>query len=396
MFSLTASSQKWDKYLANYAANLPNDSNRAGSFQPYKSFLDKFFPSDLPKSEKDILFPSEVDMRTRGQTPLPVTMYNPAHRGTSLPAGVELLKKKRSKKARRTNTTGTDRKGRKPVKFGDLTESSEDEGTSKLGPLSSFSGSSISEQKALKPGYKRGHTSSWSTPTLVEQFIKKEHDGKRREPSQDSNAPRMNVNIDYEAEIAQLKEQLKRRTSLAPPAATATATVAGVNEIDLEDDHVLDHVEYSDYEDDHRAALLRRSSTQDHRTKRESWAPGIPTRLGERHAGEGVGAGMAVGTGTGGLPLPIQQPAPVPATPSLIYALDRLAAAHREAYSARVAPASSPLRPQRVASPIASEGRVGWAMANDDDEDVDVEIGAERRSPRWEEFWREVQVKAQA
>ena len=40
--------KKWDSYLANYAAALPNQANRAGTFQTFTSFWDMIFPTDSP------------------------------------------------------------------------------------------------------------------------------------------------------------------------------------------------------------------------------------------------------------------------------------------------------------------------------------------------------------
>ena len=43
---LTSTTQKWDRYLAKYTENLPNDGMRAGSFTPFVSLYDRFLGRD--------------------------------------------------------------------------------------------------------------------------------------------------------------------------------------------------------------------------------------------------------------------------------------------------------------------------------------------------------------
>ncbi|KAJ7176570.1 hypothetical protein C8R46DRAFT_1160522 [Mycena filopes] len=61
--------EKWDSYLANYAASLPNAADRAGTFTPFASFWDRTFGSSKPpvRGPKDILFPDEEpeDLKNR-------------------------------------------------------------------------------------------------------------------------------------------------------------------------------------------------------------------------------------------------------------------------------------------------------------------------------------------
>ncbi|KAF9485368.1 hypothetical protein BDN70DRAFT_871406 [Pholiota conissans] len=360
--------EKWDSYLANYTANLPDAACRAGSFEPYKSFIDRLFMSRGAKDEKDILFPNEIDMKvaftpTRNSPlPLPVNMGNisPKPRGielTRVPTSTELLKKKRSKKSRGWKIAeGLERKPRKPVKFGDVSDSSDDaEDDKKLSvsssspsldsPLFRHDGPKVRDSaKPPKPVQGHSYTSS-STPTLVDGMTsnrdgKKKDNPKEREAQFDTLDP-----LDYDEEIAQLKARLRQSRSHRQNS----------DEFDLD---------YSDYEEDLTAqrgllrAALGKSDDQEHQNK--NWSPAFLKRHDTRNQST-----------------PINQPTPVPATPSLIRALDRLAQAHNEAYGSKAEP--SPLRSQEGPPAMEETGR-----------------GKNPRSRRWEEFWREVHVKARS
>ncbi|RPD54670.1 hypothetical protein L226DRAFT_90545 [Lentinus tigrinus ALCF2SS1-7] len=57
--------EKWDSYLADYAATLPNGSDRAGHFQPLQSFWARHFGHNkgLDPVDKDIVFPTDAELK---------------------------------------------------------------------------------------------------------------------------------------------------------------------------------------------------------------------------------------------------------------------------------------------------------------------------------------------
>lgn len=381
-------SQKWDNYLANYAADLPNEASRAGSFQPHKSFFDRLFTSGGPKDEKEILFPNETDMKvaftpTRDSPlPLPVTMRDTPpkpniQKGIELTriSTTELLKKKRSKKCRGWKIAeGLERKPRKPVIFGEVSDSSDDEDTKKQSSSSSSPASSspLFRHDGLKlkgttkaPQLLPVHSYTSSTPTLVDGVVGS-RGGKRKDTSQERDM-RLDTHdmVVYDQEIALLKGHLRQNNSQRQ---SGTG-----DEFDLD---------YSDYEEDLTAqrgllhGVLARNviDTKRGRDERqdENWSPGFLKRHESNRSA-----------------LPIQQPAPVPATPSLIKALDRVAQAQNEAYGSKAT--SSPLRTQEGPSP-GTEKSPSRSGPSDLEENRKMKS---QHSPRWEEFWREVHVKAQ-
>ncbi|KAF8968937.1 hypothetical protein BDZ97DRAFT_1902721 [Flammula alnicola] len=340
--------EKWDNYLAHYAANLPNQADRAGLFQP---------PTSLWDREKDILFPNETDLKTalahqHGQLPLPVTMYNSGNGAktatskgiefTRVPTSVEVLKKKSKRVGRWKMAGGVERKDRKPVKFGEISDSSDDDDDDderrRRHAKRSFA---VSIQPPA-----HSYTSS-STPTLVDGPVGRA--GKAREVSTPDRDPRLDAldTLDYDQEIAQVKGQLRRH--------------------DGGDD---DEVEYSDYEED---LTVQRQPMRERREGEEGkgWSPAFL----KRHLSQNQGANQT------------QQPLLVPATPSLIKALDRLAVAHRDAFGPGASPSPPGTRAPSTEAQTAPVGLPGEEGGN---------AAETQRAPRWEEFWREVRVKAQS
>ncbi|KAL1744732.1 hypothetical protein HDZ31DRAFT_74032 [Schizophyllum fasciatum] len=51
--------EKWDGYLADYAANLPDQPGRAGTFQPLQSAWDRLLHGRRTPTEKALIFPDE-------------------------------------------------------------------------------------------------------------------------------------------------------------------------------------------------------------------------------------------------------------------------------------------------------------------------------------------------
>ena len=282
---------------------------------------------------KDIIFPSDNDMKKT----IPFTLHD-------LPQCTSPLKLKRSsttakggedanfvsppltflQKSRSHKKVGNTR-GRKPVKFGAIDE------------MSSDSDSDLDEKPSLSnpPSRPSLSYSTSSTPTLV--------DG-RLGPGKPRASYPYPHELNYDEELAKLKTQKLRFR---------------------ETEQVLD---YSDYEEED---LTVQNYNGEERDKEEGWSPGFL----RRHQPTSPLTSMSM-SGT----------VPIPATPSLIKAVDRIAVARREAYGARSPPVVPGSRQESLA-----EGQV---MGSDDD--GDGQRVRQERAPRWEEFWREVRTKAQS
>jgi hypothetical protein len=215
-------------------------------------------------------------------------------------------------------------KGRKPVKFGAIDE------------LSSDSDSDLDEKPSLSNPALRPSLSysTSSTPTLV--------DGRLCPGKQRPSYPYPHK-LDYDEELAKLKSQKLRFGETV---------------------QVLD---YSDYEED----LTVQNYQGEERDIEEGWSPGFL----RRHQPSSPPTSMSMPGAV-----------PIPATPSLIKAVDRIAVARRDAYGARSPPVVPGSRQESVA-----EGQVTGS-----DDDRDGQRVHQQRAPRWEEFWREVRTKAQS
>lgn len=252
---------------------------------------------------------------------------------------------KPSKKNRSNNgipNTG----GRKRIKFG--------------GDLSSDSSESESEIDKVRPWLKQkpSLTASSSSPTLVNG----------REPTK----------IDYDLELAKLKK--------------GRIKAGG----DME---VLD---YSDFEEDLGSPRGPGNYKEPERSG-VAWSPGFMKRYstGSTSIGDGLnGSGTGSGVSNPNVALPLGA---VPATPSLIKALDRISAAQQDAFGV-AARSMSPLQMHTPphASPAVStvkgkqtfEGMPQDREMDDSDDEEVRRKERERRAPQWEEFWREVKAKA--
>ena len=236
------------------------------------------------------------------------------------------LKKSRSnKKVRITGNT----KGRKPVRFGAIDE------------MSSDSDSDLDEKPSLSNPPLRPSLSysTSSTPTLV--------DGRLGPGKQRPSYPYPHE-LDYDEELAKLKTRKLRFG---------------------ETEQVLD---YSDYEEEEDLTVQNyEGGERDKEEEEEGWSPGFL----RRHQPSSPPTSMSMPGAV-----------PIPATPSLIKAVDRIAVARREAYGARSPPAVPGSRQESVVD--------GQVMGSDDDRDG--QRVRQQRAPRWEEFWREVRTKAQS
>ncbi|KAG7090472.1 hypothetical protein E1B28_009586 [Marasmius oreades] len=320
--------EKWDSYLASFttSGNLPD---RAGTYTPFKSIWDRLTKSHA--TEKDpIIFPDDSKGRS---SPLPLYEYP-----TALKDGGQLKKPREKRRSMRQGT----RRNRETVKFR---------------PLSDADGSSDNDGDELwdkekvtahRPWLRHASSTASSTPTLVgeESFggvagfkTKKIYDldpskrGQLRKPPPITlmTPPKMTpeYEIDYDKEIRQLREK----------------KVKGMGE-----GEVPEYSDHSDFEDDITAIKEKgrgkRVSDSFDRTRKMS---------------------LAASSNSSGSTVVEHSPRPpslpVPATPSLIKALDRVAMAQKDAFAVSGLPS------------------------------VTEEERKEGRGQRWEVFWKEVQER---
>jgi len=326
-------------------------------------------PFDLSKDQSDpevIHSPSDLDFKAH--LPLPFAMRNVGVGKSSkherlrdkeeetlfpLSGG---LKKKPGKKRKR----GPDKldppaaRGRKPVKFGcDLSSESEseslddDDETTKKGSKDNSASSTpliLQRDRILadpppQPTLPPPRRLSSSATTLVE----------RRKPTRPVAYP---LALDYEKEIEAVKDRLRRN---------------GAGGVDGE-------VEYSDYEDD--ASSTRGRSGNSFAADGERWSPAFLAR----HQSSTNSPKPPLRPPTAQIPGAM----PVPATPSLIKAIERIAVAQKDAFGIQAGGVSvtDPTKPNHVSD--ITEG----------EPDLGMSANQMQRAPRWEEFWREVRVKA--
>ncbi|KAJ7083717.1 hypothetical protein B0H15DRAFT_911772 [Mycena belliarum] len=298
--------EKWDSYLANYAASLPNAAGRAGTFTPLSSFWDRLFGNAPPtRGPKDILFPDEDGDNVK----LAPGKYPDSYEFQQSPA---CLKKGRSVgPARFQARMGGNKRGRGAVKFRPVGEvglsSDEDEDDN---PLRSPLGSPTSP-KLQRPWLREKMSMASTTPTLVDDASVKGKD------------------LDFDKEIERVRGAKNRGREEAP--------------------------EYSDYEEDVTA-----TKHKDNKAGDKNWSPGF---LQRHRSGTGAHSSASQRTAVSASATSSAPLGAVPATPSLIKALDRIAVAQKDAF----APADG--MPD-AASREAYKG------------------------PRWDDFWKEVRDKA--
>ncbi|TFK39065.1 hypothetical protein BDQ12DRAFT_682957 [Crucibulum laeve] len=361
--------EKWDNYLANYAANLPNHADRAGTFQPLTSFWDRMFAVSAlstPTSSKDVIFPSDADMKSKSIAPITTHMNigklqkgalprtNSTHPEFELPVTAAFLRKKS-----RACEKHRFRKDRKPVKFGAIDDLSSDSEEDEENVKKRVRPWLLSDQPSL--------SFSSSTPTLVNGVSSR---GSRELKDVDEVVQ----NLDYDKELEALKK------------------AKGGDDVELE---------YSDYEEDLTNLSPNRRARGE--TGEGKWSPGFL----QRHQSPPTSH------------MPPPGAVPVPATPSLIKAMDRIVLAQRDAFGPvvesavppnpyvpvlRASTAPSLMRkpdgmPRTMSSPISIQARKDAKDEEDGDDELAIEEGIKKRkgrSPRWEDFWREVRTKAQA
>lgn len=135
--------------------------------------------------------------------------------------------------------------------------------------------------------------------------------------------------------------------------------------------------EYSDREEDVTNAPAARSSPS---PANSQWSPAFL----ERHR---QGSLSSVGKGSKGVSPTAAMP--IPSTPSLIRAVDRIQRAQHEIYTP-MGDTTRPSAPRQEVDDINLEDGIHSPEGRGKDESKLV------KSPRWEDFWREVRVKAQS
>ncbi|KAG6830129.1 hypothetical protein H0H87_009027 [Tephrocybe sp. NHM501043] len=348
--------EKWDHFLANYSANLPNSSDRAGSFRPFpiKSLWGRLLGTLGSREKRDSLFPlppsTGHSRNSIAKDPTDVFSDDEYDKDFAkpylhsqdlpyddLPASPILLRKARSQnvehkphKARGFQKNPLTRKW--PIKFGqDLSSDSSDDD------------SDAPQHINIRPWLKKMASTNSSSPTLVDQSAR--------------------ISLEHEmVQKARPKPQGGRSTAVS-----------------------------SDYEEDIGGRRSDSSVTQ----KDVGWRPGFLNRHSSLTKMNGISGGSLDGSHSSA---PI---AAVPATPSLIKALDRISVAQRDAFGPPSAPHAlvSSLRPSDFAITTRVDGIPGLREVQGErsDAESDIEVGRrEHLALGWDEFWKEVKHKATA
>jgi len=187
-----------------------------------------------------------------------------------------------------------------------------------------------------------------STPTLVEHLP-------------------VRLSVDYDLELAHLREGLMKD--------------GGVNANDLTD--------YSDYEGD---VGLQRKSSRKEEDMDDGWSPGFMKRHLTSTASASIG-----GSSGGNMNHAAVSMGAIPATPSLIKALDRVAEAQRNAFD--LPRARGPMGSSSAVNTLPA--RRAWVDGMPTVEEHATEGETIRDDPqqnksRWDDFWRDVTEKARS
>ena len=366
-------SKKWDDYLAHYASNLPNQLGRAGTFQPFNTFWDKWFRPNKSKTLFDLSLsndqrdpkvihsPSDLDFKAHLALPYAMgdvgvakspkqEMLRDRETGSLFPLSGGLRKKPGKKRRRGLGKPDpATTRGRKPVKFGsDLSSESE-----------SFDDDDKTTKKSTQGGSK--YNSASSTPVLLQQ------DRTLADPPPQPTLPPARR---LSSSATTLVEQRKTTGPVAYPLALdyEKETEAVKDKLWRGAGGVDGEVEYSDYEGDAPSAKDR--SGNSFTADGERWSPAFLVR----HQSTSTQKPL-LGLPTAQIPGAV----PVPATPSLIKALDRIAVAQKDAFGMTGGVAVTDLRSQPVSQLT---------------EEAEPTANQMKSASRWEDFWREVRVKA--
>ncbi|KAE9386011.1 hypothetical protein BT96DRAFT_560577 [Gymnopus androsaceus JB14] len=203
-----------------------------------------------------------------------------------------------------------------------------------------------------------------STPTLVDSSGLKPQ---TKSNNSNSASLKEDEELDYEKEVGRLKAAIKRRVSrTASPGLSDAEAGTPPDYADFEEEDIVEQKD-GEKEKEWSPKFLRQQSHRSSASKSSNPKPN-PTPNDPTRSPNPTGA-ISPLTSPLLAPLPL---APVPATPSLLHALDRVEKARREAFTAGSASAGA-----------ESQEIIG------DDKDA-AEAGG--RGQRWEEFWREVKA----
>ncbi|KAE9395098.1 hypothetical protein BT96DRAFT_1022092 [Gymnopus androsaceus JB14] len=355
--------EKWDSYLAEYAANLPNDTKRAGTFQPFASVWERVFGhaeiASAPSSGKhDVLFPlADIEMAPDLDPPTKLGKYDkgfsPTTTAFSDPEPLFLYTY--------ASTPGVLKKGRRPSKKASIGGGFRKKEVVKFRPLDEVSSGSDSDEEdgrmrrqEQRPWLRTMSSATSSTPTLVDSSGLKPQ---IKSNNSNSASLKEDEELDYEKEVGRLKAAIKRR-------------VSGTASPGLSDAEAGTPADYSDFEEED--IVEQKDGAKDNDGEKE-WSPKFLRRQSDSHRSPNPTVAILPLTSLFLAPLSL---APVPATPSLLHALDRVEKARRDAFTAGSAAAGAGVGAE-------SQEIIG-------DEKDAPEAGG--RGQRWEEFWREVKA----
>ncbi|KAH8834354.1 hypothetical protein DL96DRAFT_1491540 [Flagelloscypha sp. PMI_526] len=316
----------WDSYLSKYSANLPD---RAGKFTPAQSFMGRLMHGGGGKDEKkEMIFPDDDESDSKlkqgfiGLGAPPAYGMDDLERG-GIPRGQPgFLKKSRSQAKYTAKKVGKGKKKREAIKFRPLGDAELSSSDDDSEPLS---------PATQRPWLKSKASNASSSRTLVEE------------------------GVDYDKDL----EALRRKKQ-------------GFGEKEVP--------EYSDGEDVTEGLKTPRK-TSGSTTDVESTTGWSPKFLQQRTSSSNSHSTQPhSSTGT----TRSQGFKPVPATPSLIRAIDRVQAAHREAY--RAAPDGLPKLEEEPETMSIRQ------------EELPQQTEEEQPKPHggWASFWRDVERKNKA
>jgi hypothetical protein len=136
--------------------------------------------------------------------------------------------------------------------------------------------------------------------------------------------------------------------------------------------------EYSDYEEDLASINVKRQEKEASTREDKAWSPGFL----QRHASSQTSSARSSSQATTAVDPNALMPIPVPATPSLIKALDRIAIAQKDAFGKA---------PPRPGLPHTQSSNVG--LHEGLPTTVKQQIPKPPEGPKWNEFWRDVDDK---
>lgn len=324
--------EKWDNYLAEYTTSLPNSADRAGTFAPLTSFWSRHFgPGDAHLST-DIIYPVDVDLKQPIPSPIRLQKYRRNSQGFQSSAPVIPLPTETPQFLRKFRAKGhRAKRGRETIKFSPL-------------HVDDFSSSDEDcEEKPSAIMRTVSRTDSSVTLTNLDQR------------SKDSSTNTLDVDKE-KLRISQAKSHFQIDDEFSAP-------------------------DYSDYEEDVTSGKIDELASRDSQTWTPSFIRRHSTKLAETPSREAHAVGPRIGTTAidRSQPWPAASsdasPTPafasVPATPSLIRAVERVSAAQQAAYS--------PSGPPSIPTASALQGS---PTAND------------ASHPQWRSFWQDVKVKA--